>query len=121
MLSKEGFYHMANALVANQIKRGHVDVVFKAWLLEEDTAQRIGACYIYPSLGCYYCHVSGCGPKGHGEAQGGRPSAWEHHNPASGTRSATDPKYRGKFLIQWRGNKSAVRVWINCPSDIELV
>ena len=51
----------------------------------------------------------------------GRPSAfesWEH--PGNGTRQSSDPKSRGKYLIQWRP-KTRDRVWIPCPTDKQLV
>ena len=34
---------------------------------------------------------------------------------------ASDPKHRCKYLIQWSGNVLAHRVWLECPSDKELV
>ena len=105
----------------NKIKRGHIDLVLKAWLQTDGTAQRVGACYTYPQMGGYHAHASGCDPKNFGEDKGGRPSAWKGENPASGTRVASDPKHRGKYLIQWRGNVLAHRVWLDCPSDKELV
>ena len=121
MLSKEGFAHMGQAMTHDEIKRGHLDLVFKEWLLTGSTAQKVGACYIYPQMGGYWRHVSGCDPTNHGEATGGRPSAWDFENPASGTRVGSDPKHRGKWLIQWRGPNPADRQWVTCPSDKELV
>ena len=121
MLSKEGFVKLSEAFARDEIERGHIDLVLKAWLRKDDTAQRVGACYVYPQMGGYHAHASGCDPKNFGEDKGGRPSAWAFENPASGTRQATDPKQRGKFLIQWRGPLSGNRVWLNCPTDKELV
>ena len=122
MLSQEGAIHMAEAFADGEIERGHIDFVLKAWLKSGNTAERVGACYVCPQMGGYYSHASGCDPKNFGEDKGGRPSAWEgKENPASGTRVATDPKQRGKYLIQWRGTASANRVWLNCPNDKELV
>ena len=34
---------------------------------------------------------------------------------------ASDPKHRCRYFIQWRGNVLAHRVWLECPSDKELV
>ena len=115
MLSREGFKAVAGAMMDNHIKRGHIDLVLKHWLQTDGTAQRVGACYTYPQMGGYHAHASGCDPKNFGEDKGGRPSAWQGENPASGTRVASDPKHRGKYLIQWRGNVLAHRVWLECP------
>ena len=76
---------------------------------------------MYPSMGGYHSHASGCDPENFGEDKGGRPSAWAKENPASGTRVADDPKQRSKFLIQWREGGSAHRLWLPAPTDQELV
>ena len=76
---------------------------------------------MYPQMGGFWTHASGCDPKNYGEEQGGRPSAWVKENLASGTRVAADPKQRGKWVIQWKGWSSKDRVWKACPSDAELV
>ena len=41
--------------------------------------------------------------------------------PRQWHKAATDPKQRGKYLIQWRGPVSAHRVWRDGPADKELV
>ena len=120
MLSKDGFVKLAQGFTHKQIGRGHIDLVLKAWLTENNRAEEVGACYVYPQMGGYHAHESGCDPKNFGAAQGGRPSAWEFENPASGTRIATDPKQRAKYLIQWR-QKQSQRIWKLCPTDRELV
>ena len=71
-------------------------------------------------MGGYTAHESGCDPFNFGAATGGRDSNWAKEKPAHGTRVATDPKQRGKWLIQW-AEQSRHRVWKPCPSDQELV
>ena len=112
---------MSEAFSEGEIERGHINLVLKAWMASGNTAQRVGACYVYPQRGGYHSHASGCDLLNIGEDRGGRPSAWAFENPTSGTRVATDPKQRGKYFIQWRGPVSAHRVWLDCPTDKELV
>lgn len=44
MLSKDGLVQMAAAFHSGEIKRGHIDLVLKAWLPTGNTAERVGAC-----------------------------------------------------------------------------
>ena len=53
MLSKEGFIQLSEAFSEGEIERGHIDLVLKAWLASGNTAQRVGACYVYPQMGGY--------------------------------------------------------------------
>ena len=83
-------------------------------------AKKAGACYIYPPLGAYYEHASGCDPKNFGEDKGGRPAGWTPElNPARGTRQSTDQSNRPKFIIQWEptGAQKRNRTWIAFPKD----
>ena len=102
---------MSEAFSEGELERGHIDLVLKAWLASGNTAQRVGACYINPQMCGDHSHASGCDPFTIGEDRGGRPSAWAFENPGSGTRVATDPKQRGKYLIQWMGAGQ-------CPSGL---
>ena len=120
MVSRTGLSHIAKALHKQEIESGHIDLVLKKWLSKGNTAEKVQACYVWPSMGGYTAHESGCDPFNFGAAQGGRSSNWDKQKPAIGTRVATDPKQRGKWLIQW-AEASANRVWKHCPDDSELV
>ena len=122
MLSKDGMVHLSRAFCSGEIERRDVDLALKHWLTTGDNAQQMGACYMYPPMGGFIRHESGCDPRRYGAGTGGRPSAWEEGgNPASGTRQAEDPCQRGKYLIQWREGGSAHRLWLPAPTDQELV
>ena len=120
MVSKTGLSHMTKAFFEGKIRRGHIDLVLKEWLSTGSTAARVGACYVFPTMGGFTAHASGCDPFNFGEEKGGRPSNWKKDNPALGTRTATDPSQRGKWLIQW-AEKTTDRVWKGCPDDKDLV
>ena len=74
---------------------------------------------MYPSLGSFWAHVSGCDPVNYGEAQGGRPSGFDKGGPAPVSRVATDPKRRQTYMIQWLRPRGE-REWTPFPSDKEL-
>ena len=122
MLTKKGAASVAQAMAAGKVVRGHIDLVLLDWLRTEGEATNAGACFIYPSIGSYFAHPSGCDPKGFGEAQGGRPSGFTTKDPAQGTRLQHDLKQRGKYLVQWlgTGDKARERNWIKFPVDSEL-
>ena len=119
MVSKQGLSHLAKAFLKNEIRRGHIDLVLKEWLMKGQTAARVKASYVWPSMGGFFAHASGCDPKNFG-AHNPRESNFDKQKPAVGTRVGTDPHQRGKWLIQfaeaWKD-----RVWKECPSDADLV
>ena len=121
MLSKEGMVSLSHGINSGSIERGHIDLVLREWLVLQGVAEDVQCCYIYPSLGGFTQHVSGCDTKRFGAHTAGRPSAFgSGENPANGTRQSSDPKFRGKYLIQWRP-KPRDRVWVPCPTDEQLV
>ena len=120
MLSKAGFIKVSEGFTSGAIARGHIDISLKHWLQSPGVAQSFPCCYVFPPMGGYTQHESGCDPRAFGVGTAGRPSAFETHSPAVGTRQATDPKNRAKWLIQWRP-KTGDRIWTACPSDAELV
>ena len=120
MLSKRGAAKIEVAMRSEAIERDHIDLALAWWLRRPHIAEKAGACYIYPPLGAYYHHASGCDPKNFGEDKGGRPDGWSGKlNPAKGTRRSTDQSNRKKWVIQWQGtgNKNMDRTWIEFPKD----
>ena len=120
MTSKRGMLAVFNGMHDGEIERGHIDLSLKHWLSKGTVAERVGACYTYPQMGGYFQHESGCDPVNFSAAKGGRPSAWDSEAPASGTRQSSDPKQRGKYLIQWR-EPASQRVWLPLPKDADLI
>ena len=102
-ITKKGAQSIANAMVHRKVERGHIDLRLLDWLRAEGEATAAKACYLYPAVGSYYAHPSGCDPKNFGEDQGGRPSGWELKKAAQGTRVASDENKRQKWMIQWLG------------------
>ena len=120
MLSKRGAHHIECAMRSGAIARDHIDLALVWWLRRPMIAEKAGACYIYPPLGAYFEHASGCDPKNFGEDKGGRPDGWSGAlNPARGTRKSTDQSHRTKYVVQWKGTgkKNMERTWIEFPKD----
>ena len=119
MLSKDGMVKVAEAMGNGGIAKGHIDLKLRCWLQQPGVSKDVGACYIFPPLGGYIQHESGCDPQQYGSHTAGRPSLFDDGNPAYGTRVAHDPKHRTKWLIQF-APKAADRVWIATPDDATL-
>ena len=123
MMSKRGAYRLGCAMNANHIERGHIDLVLKHYFCQPGNAAAMNACYIWPPIGSYYCHASGCDPKNFGADKGGRPAGW-NLNPAKGTRKSQDVKERDKYVLQWQGTggkkHKTDRKWMPFPTDEEL-
>ena len=120
LMTKLGMHSVAEAYRERGLmKRGHIDLVLKDWLLTADEAAKARACYIYPPIGSYTEHPSECDPAQFGEGKT-RPSGfgtWER--PCHGTRLPGDATRREKFIIQWRpGWKD--RPWIPFESEAVL-
>ena len=119
LLSKDGMVKVAEAMGNGGIAKGHIDLKLRCWLQQPGVSKDVGACYIFPPLGGYIQHESGCDPQQYGSHTAGRPSLFDDGNPAYGTRVAHDPKHRTKWLIQF-APKAADRVWIATPDDATL-
>ena len=95
---------------SNLLQRGHIDLVLQAWLRCPGEAAKARACYLYPPIGSYTEHASGCDPKNFGGDKT-RPSGFDSgENPCHGTREEGDPKHRTKYMLQWHA-VWARRVW----------
>ena len=102
MVSKGGAFAIHKAKESGKLKKGHIDLALKDWLLMDGEAEAAEACYIYPPIGNYTEHASECDPKQFGGDKI-RPSGFDSgENPCHGTRLSGDPRSRAKFMIQWR-------------------
>ena len=111
MVTKPGMAAVLSAKDRGLLKRGHIDLVLQAWLLNEGEAKKARACYIYPPIGSYTEHASECDPKNFGEGKT-RPSGFDSgENPCHGTRLFGDLKERTKAFLQWKKGW-ADRPWI---------
>ena len=72
-------------------KPDHADLILRYWLMEN--AERVGASYVFPSIGACESHESGCQP-GLGE----RPTSFGKPWVADGFRGKGPPRQ----LFQWR-------------------
>ena len=80
----------------------HFDLALKSWLLEPEVNKAMRACYVFPPVGNYTTHVSGCDPTfAVGE---GRPNCWREAWTCPGTRVAEDPMRRDKRFMAWAGD-----------------
>ena len=117
MLTKRGAHHIEVGMRTGQIERDHIDLALAWWLRRPTVAARAGACYIYPPMGAYFAHPSGCDPKNFGADKGGRPHGWDGNlNPARGTRKSTDQNDRAKWIIQWTGEGKIRPIGSGLPS-----
>ena len=79
----------------------HFDLCLKAMLAPADSNRRARACYVFPPLGNYTQHISGCDPKfARGE---GRPNCWREGWACPGTTVEEDPQRREKRFLAWKG------------------
>ena len=102
MLTKEGAFAIQAAKDKGLLKKGHIDLELKDWLLKDGEAEEAQACYLYPPIGNYTEHASECDPTQFGGDKT-RPSGFDSgENPCHGTRRSGDPKSRPKFMVQWR-------------------
>ena len=111
MVTKAGMAAVHGAKERGLLTRGHIDLVLKDWLMQEDEAVKARACYIYPPIGSYTEHASECDPAQFGGDKT-RPSGFTSgENPCHGTRMEGDARERTKAILQWRPNH-ADRPWI---------
>ena len=92
-LSVRGAKTLAEAMDKKIIKREHFDVALLRFL--KDESKDFG-CYVYPPLGNYSQHVSGCEETYSVTA---RPSCWTTRWVCPGTRRKDDPSKRDKWLV----------------------
>ena len=117
LLTKFGFKAIKSAVDRKVLKRGHIDLMLQTWLRKPEEAERARACYVYPPIGSYTEHASECDPSQFGGDKT-RPSGFfSGENPCHGTRKATDPKDRTKWLYQWRGSDWGDRLYVAFPTD----
>ena len=104
----------AKILMANmpRIAPGHFDLGLLKFLEEDDCPLR--SCYLWPPLGSYVEHVSGCDPK----FAAGCPGCWGESFACEGTRCADDRHHREKYLAAFHPKKGPPR-WLNGPLKID--
>ena len=95
-----------------RIPTGHWDLGLLKFL-ENDTCSLKG-CYLWPPLGSYIEHVSGCDPK----FAAGRPGCWRESFACEGTRVADDRHHREKYFAAFRPKNGPPR-WLNGPLKID--
>ena len=79
---------------------GHFDVQLKEYLMSHGRTSEdpVKYCYIFPPIGNYSTHPSGCDPNySKGE---GRPSCWLEKWCCQGTRKSQDRQKRDKYMCQ---------------------
>ena len=95
----------------------HFDLAVKSFLMKPEVNQVARACCIFPPVGNYTQHLSGCDPKlAVGE---GRPNCWREAWVYPGTRVSEDPRSRAKRFMAWAGDKGYTDVG-NAAVDISI-
>ena len=104
-LSQTGAKQLLEACRANQLPPGHWDVVLLRYLYK--AAMR--SCYVYPPVGNYATHISGC-ERSMGAGTGGRPSCWDEAFACPGTTVEEDPQRRPKWFGRFQASGPAVQL-----------
>ena len=103
LLTKDGMKAVKAAMERKVLKKDHIDLKLQEWLFTEDEAKRAMACYLYPPIGSFTEHESGCDPKNYGEGKT-RPSGFfSDDKPCHGCRVEGDKYWREKWMYQWNG------------------
>jgi len=107
-VSVEGAKRLKAAFAAGSIEKGHFDLVLLQWLRDRGAAAAhlLGASYVYPAVGSYVEHQSGCDP-----GIGRRESSWTKTWVQPGTR-ATGPDDRNRWLCGFTGERKGNPKWI---------
>ena len=81
--------------------------------LQETKEHGLQGCYVWPPVGLYAVHPSGCDPTYAGPE--GRPADWSAPWVAPGTRRSEDPKKRERYICRFAkgGDK-----WV-CPVNLD--
>ena len=82
----------------------HFDLALKGWLQSAAASDKAGACYVFPPVGNYTTHISGCDVKSFGAGSGGRPNCWQEQWSCPGTTVDEDPQKRPKRFLRWNGD-----------------
>ena len=95
MVSKRGFATLRRDFVHHEHLRTptHIDLALKKWMIETWRDSR--ACYLWPAIGNYTAHISGCSKEYMTTV---RPSGWGDKWTRQGTRKSHDPKGRTTWI-----------------------
>ena len=103
LLTKDGMRAVKAAMERKVLKKGHIDLKLLEWLNTGDEAKRAMACWLYPPIGSFTEHESGCDAKNFGEGKT-RPSGfYTDDKPCHGCRVTGDQFGRTKYIYQWNG------------------
>ena len=63
-ITKYGAQRLNESMTSGQIRKWHWDKVVREWLVKENfqNPKVMGACFVWPSVGYYQTHMSGCEP-----------------------------------------------------------
>ena len=111
-VSVEGAKRLQAAVVSEQIKKGHFDLTLLQWLRDPEAmggvqgADWLGASFVWPGVGSYVEHQSGCDP-----GIGVRESSWKKSWVQPGTR-ASGGDDQNRWLCGFTNSKKGNPVWI---------
>jgi len=116
-VSRTGAGTLRRAMDSGEVQREHFDLALKHWLWRHHA--RAGACYLWPPMGNYAEHPSGCDPQRFASA---RPSCWAEPWCCPGTRRGDDPQRREKWLCTWtaKGGCSWLRDVSNAAGNTDF-
>lgn len=103
MVSKEGMEILSEEFSRHEdlAHPGHIDICLKKFFIS--TWKDYKACYVWPAIGNYTAHVSGCSEQ---YLEATRPNGWADSWTRQGTRKDHDLQNRESWLCGWtaKGN-----------------
>ena len=116
-VAKTGAATLRRAMDAGEVARGHFDLSLKHWLWRHHADA--AACYLWPPMGNYAEHPSGCDPQ---RFAASRPACWAEPWCCPGTRREEDPQRREKWLCTWtpKGGASWLRAVSSAAGNAEF-
>ena len=95
-VSKEGAMKLMKCMELGDFKPMHFDIWLKQKLYDKE--HDLQGCYVYPAVGGFDEHLSGCDPKGAGPG-GVRESLWDQKNQVGGVRISPDNKHHKDRMV----------------------
>ena len=95
--TKYGAQIMLESMEKGILKKGHWDIVLRNWLVEENfqNPKVMGASFVWPAVGYYQTHKSGCDPK-----LGDRVARWDQSFIQPGVRPMNKDQW-DRWLACW--------------------
>ena len=108
-VTKVGAKKMLEGMENGKLKKGHWDRVLRGWLVGENfqNPKVMGACFVWPTVGFYQTHASGCEP-----GIGDRVAHWDQTYIQAGV-APTKSEHRARWLACWPADDKGGAEWLD--------